>query len=71
MSLDAIYLIVGYLLGGKVWLGTIISMLTVGPFIQLCLPYGKTFVGILLGNKNDIVNNDIVNNENIKEMEIQ
>lgn len=48
------------------WLGTIISMLTVGPFIQLCLPYGKTFVEILLGNKNDIVNN-----ENMKEMEIQ
>lgn len=71
MSLDAIYLIVGYILGGKVWLGTIISMLTVGPFIQLCLPYGKTFVEILLGNKNDIVSNDIVNNENIKEMEIQ
>ncbi|WP_315077578.1 hypothetical protein [uncultured Clostridium sp.] len=66
MTLDAVYLIVGYLLGGKVWLGTIISMLTVGPFIQLCLPYGKGFVETLLGKQNDIVNK-----ENIEEMEIQ
>ncbi|NFA44436.1 hypothetical protein EXM65_18200 [Clostridium botulinum] len=66
MSLDAVYLIVGYLLGGKVWLGTIISMLTVGPFIQLCLPYGKRLVEMLI-----VSNNDIVNQENIEEIEIQ
>ncbi|WP_061313454.1 YczE/YyaS/YitT family protein [Clostridium botulinum] len=66
MSLDAVYLIVGYLLGGKVWLGTIISMLTVGPFIQLCLPYGKRMVEMLI-----VSNNDIVNQENIEEIEIQ
>ena len=58
MSLDALYLIVGYLLGGKVWIGTIISMLTIGPFIQLCLPYGKKIVETIIGSKNDIDKQD-------------
>ncbi|GAA0077486.1 membrane protein [Clostridium sp. CTA-5] len=48
MSLDATYLIVGFLLGGKVWIGTIISMLTIGPFIQLCLPYGTRLVEFIV-----------------------
>ncbi|NFG63477.1 MULTISPECIES: hypothetical protein [unclassified Clostridium] len=66
MTLDGIYLVVGYLLGGKVWLGTIIAMLTIGPFIQLCLPYGKKIVETLIDSKNDIVKQ-----ENIEEVEIQ
>lgn len=60
MSLDALYLIVGYFLGGKVWIGTIISMLTIGPFIQLCLPYGKKIIESIIYSKNDIVNQDNV-----------
>ncbi|AOR22836.1 YczE/YyaS/YitT family protein [Clostridium taeniosporum] len=55
MSLDATYLIGGYLLGGIVGLGTVISMLTLGPFIQVCLPYGEKIVGFLLSGQNDIV----------------
>ena len=46
-----IFLIVGFILGGKVGIGTIIAMLAIGPFIQFCLPYGKKFVGIVLNGK--------------------
>ena len=48
ISLDAIFLIGGFLLGGKVGIGTIIAMLSQGPFIQLCLPYGETIVSSIL-----------------------
>ena len=47
-SLDAIFLIGGFLLGGKVGIGTIIAMLSQGPFIQLCLPYGEKIVSSIL-----------------------
>ena len=47
IAFDATFLI----LGGKVGIGTIISMLAIGPFIQFCLPYGKKFVGIVLNGK--------------------
>lgn len=45
---DICYLIVGYLLGGVVGIGTIISAVLTGPFVQFCLPYGKKFVKILI-----------------------
>ncbi|CAI3646030.1 YczE/YyaS/YitT family protein [Clostridium neonatale] len=48
ISLDAIFLIGGFLLGGKVGIGTIIAMLSQGPFIQLCLPYGEKIVSLIL-----------------------
>lgn len=48
ISLDAIFLIGGFLLGGKVGIGTIIAMLAQGPFIQLCLPYGEKIVSSIL-----------------------
>lgn len=48
ISLDAIFLIGGFLLGGKVGSGTIIAMLSQGPFIQLCLPYGEKIVSSIL-----------------------
>lgn len=48
ISLDAIFLIDGFLLGGKVGIGTIIAMLSQGPFIQLCLPYGEKIVSSIL-----------------------
>lgn len=51
IAFDATFLIVGFILGGKVGSGTIIAMLAIGPFIQFCLPYGKKFVGIVLNGK--------------------
>lgn len=50
ISLDAVFLIGGFLLGGKVGIGTIIAMLSTGPFIQLCLPYGEKCVNLILGS---------------------
>lgn len=49
ITLDAAFLIVGFLLGGKVGVGTVISMVAIGPFIQFCLPYGEKFVNMLTG----------------------
>ena len=51
IAFDATFLIVGFILGGKVGIGTIIAMLAIGPFIQFCLPYVKKFVGIVLNGK--------------------
>ena len=51
IAFDATFLIVGFILAGKVGIGTIIAMLAIGPFIQFCLPYGKKFVGIVLNGK--------------------
>ena len=51
IAFDATFLIVGFILCGKVGIGTIIAMLAIGPFIQFCLPYGKKFVGIVLNGK--------------------
>ena len=51
IAFDATFLIVGFILGGKVGICTIIAMLAIGPFIQFCLPYGKKFVGIVLNGK--------------------
>ena len=50
--MDAVLLIGGYLLGGVVGIGTIISMIATGPFIQMFLPYGQKFVDFLLQGKN-------------------
>ena len=44
IGLDAIFLIGGFILGGKIGVGTIISMLCIGPFIQFCLPHGSKLV---------------------------
>ena len=48
ISMDAILLVTGFLLGGTVGLGTIIAMLAIGPFIQLCLPYGEKVVNLVV-----------------------
>ena len=44
ISLDAIFLVAGFILGGTVGVGTVISMIFTGPFIQFCLPYGENIV---------------------------
>lgn len=54
--LDGSFLIGGYFLGGTVGVGTVIAMLTTGPFIQMCLPYGKKFVDFLVEGKNELNN---------------
>ena len=46
--MDAILLVTGFLLGGTVGVGTIIAMLAIGPFIQLCLPYGEKVVNLVV-----------------------
>ena len=60
ISLDATFLIVGFILGGKVGVGTIISMLAIGPFIQLCLPYGKVFVDFIVDGKRKLNNEAVI-----------
>ncbi|MBE6070596.1 MAG: hypothetical protein E7208_01420 [Clostridium butyricum] len=59
IGLDAVFLIGGFLLGGKVGVGTIIAMLSTGPFIQLCLPYGEKIVNSVVG-KYSLENEDMV-----------
>jgi uncharacterized membrane protein YczE len=59
IGLDAGYLIIGFLLGGKIGLGTIISMFAIGPFIQFCLPYGEKFVNLII-KEEDIEDNIVV-----------
>ena len=51
IGIDATFLVVGFILGGVVGLGTVIAMLTTGPFIQVCLPYGEKFVNFILNEK--------------------
>ena len=53
ICMDAFLLIGGFMLGGTVGVGTIIAMATTGPFIQLCLPYGKKFTDFILINKDE------------------
>lgn len=51
ITMDAIFLIGGFLLGGKIGLGTVISMVAIGPFIQFCLPYGEKFVKLIVNEQ--------------------
>lgn len=53
IALDAGYLIIGFLLGGKIGAGTIISMLAIGPFIQFCLPHGEKFVNLIVNEESE------------------
>lgn len=61
IGLDAGYLIIGFILGGTVGIGTIIAMFAIGPFIQFCLPYGEKFVNLIVNEKiEDIEDNNTV-----------
>ncbi|MBU3179914.1 YczE/YyaS/YitT family protein [Clostridium psychrophilum] len=51
MTLDISFLIIGFLLGGVFGIGTLISALLTGPFIQFCLPYGKKFVNAIVKDR--------------------
>lgn len=48
IALDAAFLVIGFILGGTIGAGTVIAMMSTGPFIQMCLPYGKKFVDLLV-----------------------
>ncbi|AQR97501.1 YczE/YyaS/YitT family protein [Clostridium saccharoperbutylacetonicum] len=53
IGLDAGYLIIGFILGGTIGFGTILALLSTGPFIQFCLPYGEKFVKLLVSENNN------------------
>lgn len=57
IGLDATLLVIGFILGGKIGIGTIIAMISTGPFIQMCLPYGEKFVNLLV--KEEYKNNAV------------
>lgn len=61
ITMDAVILIGGFFLGGKVGIGTVISMLAIGPFIQLMLPYGEKLVGtIVKDDKKDEMSGEFI-----------
>lgn len=60
ITIDATFLIFGFVLGGKIGIGTIIAMLTTGPFIQFCLPYGKKVVRFIVDGNINASNNSTI-----------
>ncbi|MBU5487959.1 hypothetical protein KQI77_07245 [Clostridium sp. MSJ-8] len=57
---DGTFLILGFILGGTVGLGTVIAMLSTGPFIQFCLPYGTKFVNLIVNNDSNVDNDSVI-----------
>lgn len=53
IGFDATFLIIGFIFGGTIGVGTIIAMLVTGPFIQLLLPYGKKVVDFIVNSKEE------------------
>ena len=51
ITMDAVLLIGGFLLGGVVGLGTVISMIAIGTFIQILLPFGQKVANLLIKEK--------------------
>lgn len=51
MGMDLGFLIIGYILGGVFGIGTIISALVTGPFVQFCMPYGEKLAHVVMGDK--------------------
>ncbi|MNN84644.1 hypothetical protein D3C81_2018300 [compost metagenome] len=43
-SIELTVLVIGYLLGGSVGIGTLVYALAIGPLIQLCLPWFRSDV---------------------------
>lgn len=57
---DGVFLILGFVLGGTVGFGTVIAMLSTGPFIQFCLPYGTRFVNFIVNGSDNVENDSII-----------
>ena len=53
IGFDATFLIIGFIFGGTIGIGTVIAMLATGPFIQLLLPYGKKVVDFVVNGKEE------------------
>ena len=53
IGFDATFLIIGFIFGGTIGMGTVIAMLATGPFIQLLLPYGKKVVDFVVNGKEE------------------
>lgn len=58
IGLDGAFLIIGFMLGGIVGVGTVISMLTTGPFIQLFIPYGEKIVNLIVNEDYEEISDD-------------
>lgn len=54
IALDGSFLILGFIFGGVIGVGTIICMIVTGPFIQFMLPYGEKLVGIIVKDDKNI-----------------
>lgn len=61
ICLDAVYLVIGFILGGTIGIGTILALIATGPFIQFCLPYGEKFVNLIVRERYE----DQDDNENL------
>ena len=59
IGFDASFLVIGFILGGTVGVGTVISMVATGPFIQVCLPYGEKFVSLIVNEKHEDVEDNV------------
>lgn len=59
IALDGGFLIIGFILGGKIGLGTVIAMASTGPFIQFCLPYGEKFVSLIVNEKDENIDDNV------------
>lgn len=56
IGFDVTYVVIGYLLGGVLGLGTIVATLLLGPTIQFCLPkVQKTFIKFIDDDNDDVV----------------
>lgn len=53
IGLDAGYLIIGFILGGTIGVGTILALVSTGPFIQFCLPYGERLVKLIVSENDE------------------
>lgn len=58
IGLDAGYLIIGFLLGGTIGVGTILTLVAIGPCIQFCLPYGEKFVKLIVKDTEEEKNDE-------------
>ncbi|MGL4106830.1 YczE/YyaS/YitT family protein [Clostridium sp. LP20] len=60
IAVDGAFLLLGFISGGKVGVGTIIAMLSTGPFIQFCLPYGRKVVSFIVNTDENISEETII-----------
>ena len=63
ISLDAtLFVVGGILLNGVYGIGTVISLLLTGPFIQICLPYGEKFIKLITKEETYVEEESVLEN---------